>query len=382
MYRKLKLLHFYVDILSEKNYDFNIRFYEEILMVSIARMALKPGMELAEDVISLSNGVILPANTVLDEMKIAKLARYSIMCVSIKDAEDYAVTHFEKVRVTKTFARFEEVYNNNLNAYKYMINSFLETGAPVNTAYLLQIHDNIYGCAKNGEQLLDMLYNMLPSEDDMTYAHCLNSALISTVFGIWLGLSREDIRILTLCGFFYDIGKLKLPNSLLWKPDKLNDFEFNWMKTHTTIGYDLIKNQRLDQHILNATLMHHERNDGSGYPKHLKDDDIDLFAKYTAIVDSYEAMTSARTYRASLTPFQVIHNFEKTGFEKYGYSIIYRILEHIANTQLGFTVRLNNDVTGDVILINKNLLSKPLIKCGDQVLDLSKEPELEIVAVL
>lgn len=351
-------------------------------MLTIACLALKPGMELAEDAVSYSNEVILPVNTVLDDTTIAKLKRYSIMCVSIKEQIDYATTHFEKIRYSKAFQKFEEVYKNNLNAYKYIIDDFVNNGKPVNTDYLLQIHNNIASCAPTREKLLDMLYNMLPSEDDMTYAHCLNSALISNVFGTWLGLSSYDTRTLTLCGFFYDIGKLKLPNKILWKPDKLTDFEFNWVKTHTTIGYQMICHLPLNEHILNATLMHHERCDGSGYPKHLKDDDIDIFAKYTGIVDSYEAMTSARIYRASLNPFQVISNFEKTGLEKYGFTILHTILEHIANDQLGMTVRLSDDTIGNVILINKDHLSRPFIQCDTKVIDLSTVPEITIKAIL
>lgn len=351
-------------------------------MITVARMALLPDMELAEDVISISNGIILEANTILDKNSIAKLARHNIMCVSIKDAYDYATTQFEKVRASKAFHKFEETYQDNLKIYKTLTTTFFDTLEPIDTSKLLQIHDNIRGSASSGEQLLMMLYNMLPSEDDMTFSHCLNSALIGNVFGKWLGLSSEQIQILILCGFFYDIGKLKLPNKLLWKPGKLSEFEFNWMKTHTTIGYDLIKNQQLDPRIINATLMHHERCDGTGYPKKLKDDDIDMFAKYIAIVDSYEAMTSARIYRACLNPFQVISNFEKTGYEKYGRAIIYPILSHIANDQLGLTVKTNDDIIGNVILINKDNLSKPIIKSDEQLIDLSLKKDQEISCIL
>jgi len=356
--------------------------YGGLPMITIARMALKPGMELAEDVTSKNNDIVLPARTVLDQNSIQKLARYSVMCVNIMEAADYAVTHFEKVRISKGFKHFEMVYANNLNAYKYMIQTFIDTGSPVNVSYLLQIHDNIKSCTLSGEQLLDYLYNMLPSEDDMTYAHCLNSALISTVFGTWMGLSKEDINTFTLCGFFYDIGKLKLPNSILWKTDKLSDEEYELIKTHTTLGYDLIRNQRLNEHILNATLMHHERCDGSGYPNHLQDNDIDIFAKYTAIVDSYEAMTSARVYRSSLNPFQVIKNFEKTGFDKFGHAILFPILERIATVHLGARVKLSDDTIADIILINKNSLSRPLIKKDDTIIDLSKVDDLEIQSIL
>lgn len=351
-------------------------------MKSVARMALEPGMVLGESVYSHKNELILQEGDVLDSDSIAKLSRYSVMCVMIKEPIDFATTQFEKVRLTEQFKKFEEVYQNNLNAYKYMIDSFLETGIPINEGYLMQIHNNIIECAPTGERLLDMLYNMLPSEDDLTYAHCLNSALISTVFGKWLSLSSEDCRIFTLCGFFYDIGKLKLPNDLLWTPGKLSDLEYEWMKTHTKIGYELIKNQKLNMHIIKSTLMHHERCDGSGYPDGLHDDQIDIFSKYVAIVDSYEAMTSARTYRESLSPFQVISNFETTGFEKYGSAIIRPILEHLANAQLGRTVKLNNDKVADVVLINKNKLSKPLVKSGEELIDLSVLTDIKIVAII
>ena len=351
-------------------------------MKSIARMILKPGMVLADDVVSYKNDIILSANTVLDELMIAKLERHSIMCVSIKEPSDFATTHFEKVRLSPNFIKFDEVYHNNLNAYKYMINTFLDTNMPVNISYLLQIHDNIKNCANTGEQLLDFLYNMIPNEDEFTYAHCLNAALISTVFGTWLCLPTDDIKTLTLCGFFYDIGKLKLPPEIIWKPGKLTDFEYSWVKSHTTLGYDLIKNQKLNPHVINATLMHHERADGSGYPNGLFDSAIDPFAKYIAIVDAYDAMTSARTYRQSLNPFQVIANFEDMGYHKFDSAVLKQILEHIANSQVGRTVRLNSDEIADIMLINKNDLSHPLIKLHEELVDLSKQSELEIVSML
>ena len=127
--------------------------------------------------------------------------------------------------------------------------------------------------------------------------------------------------------------------------------------------------------------MHHERCDGSGYPSRLKTDKIDVFAKYIAIIDAYEAMTSARTYRQSLNPFQVIANFEKDGYIKYDEAILRPILEHIATAQLGFKVRLTNDVEAEINMINQQHLSRPLLKSGEQFIDLSKETDLDIVAI-
>ncbi len=350
-------------------------------MKMTAVMALKPGMVLAEDVLNFKNELLFPANTTLDDRAIAKLSRHSIMCVEVKEEEDFATTHFEKIRVSAGFRHFEKTYNIFLPKYKKMIDGLINDKTPIDVSMLFQIYAEITGCAKTGEHLLDYLYNMLPSEDNLTYAHCLNSALIAGVFGTWTGMPREDLFRLIECGFFYDIGKLILPQELIWKPSKLTDMEFELMKTHTLKGYNLLKDQDLDESILLATLEHHEKCDGTGYPSKLKEDQINLFAKYIAIIDAYEAMTSARTYRQSLVPFQVIENFEQN--ERFYPSIILRnILLHIANSQVGLTVRLSDDRLAEVILINQRNLSRPLVKCGDEVIDLIKFPDVKIVAVL
>lgn len=350
-------------------------------MKSIARMALKNGMVLGEDVYSYQNDLIYSKDTVVDENVIARLARHSIMVVAVKEEIDYATTHFEKVRLSTEFKYFEFTYNDCMPIYRNIMTEFVERGVPFRMSRLMELYVKISSCARNGEQLLDFLYNMLPSEDDMTHAHCLNSALIAGVFGTWLGLSKEDIFLLIQCGFFYDIGKLKLSKELLWKPGKLTELEFTQLKTHTMLGFDLLKDQNLNEHVIRATLMHHERCDGTGYPSKLKSDRIDIFAKYIAIIDAYEAMTSARTYRQSLNPFQVISNFERDGYVKYDAAILRPILYHIASTQLGFNVRLSNDEEAMIILINQDHVSRPLLKAGEKTIDLVEHKDLEIVSI-
>lgn len=350
-------------------------------MKNVARMALQPGMEIGEDVYSYQNKLLFPKDTVVDDAVIAKLARYSIMCVAIKEEIDYATTHFEKVRLSSEFKAFELTYHNCMSIYRKLMRSFVEDGKTFNMNSLMEIYVKISSRARSGEQLLDYLYNMLPSEDDLTYSHCLNSALIAGVFGTWLELSQEDILLLIQCGYFYDIGKLKLPQDLLWKSGKLTDLEFTKLKTHTMLGFDMLKDCNMNEHVIKATLMHHERCDGSGYPSKLHSSQIDPYAKYIAIIDAYEAMTSARVYRQSLNPFQVIANFEWGGYDKYDIDILKPILSHIASTQLGFKVLLSNGVEAEIIKINEEHLTRPLLKAQDQEIDLATEPDLQIMSI-
>lgn len=151
-------------------------------MISIASVTLQPGMELGENVYNYKNELLIPADTILDEGHILKLARHSIMCVTIKEDIDYATTHFEKVRLSKQFKEFESVYNEYLPAYKGLMISYVTNNIPFHISQLMEIYKAIRSRASSGELLLDYLYNMLPSEDDMTHAHCLNSALIASVF--------------------------------------------------------------------------------------------------------------------------------------------------------------------------------------------------------
>jgi HD-GYP domain-containing protein (c-di-GMP phosphodiesterase class II) len=124
--------------------------------------------------------------------------------------------------------------------------------------------------------------------------------------------------------------------------------------------------------------MHHERCDGSGYPLGLGEDRINKYAKIVAIADVYDAMTAARIYRGPLCPFKVISIFETEGLQKYDGKYILTFLEHIATTYMNNRVRLSNGKEGEVVFMNRNSLSKPMIKCGKTFIDLSKEPDIYI----
>ena len=350
-------------------------------MKSVARMALESGMEIASDVRNYRGDIIIPKGTIVDAGVIGKLERHSIICVDIMEKVDYATTHFEKIRLSDAFKKFESTYRSLMPDYKAMMSDLVSYGVPLSTDKLLEIHDAIRSCARNGETLLDYLYNMLPDEDELTYTHCLNSALIAGVFADWMALNPQKRSELILCGFLYDIGKLRLPNELLWKPGKLTDMEYMQMRTHTMIGYSLLEKQNVPDCVKRCALMHHERYDGTGYPSKLMRDDIDLYARYISIVDAYEAMTSARSYRETLTPLQVIARFEADGFGKYDEELLRPILKRLADSQIGLTVRLTDDSRWEVFIINPSKLSRPILKCDNQLLNLHEHPELDIIAI-
>lgn len=348
-------------------------------MKSVARMELQPGMILGEDVINRGS-VLFKADTVLDEAAIAKLSRYSIMCVTVKESVDLATTHYERVRYNEHFREFEQKHSVNLYRYKQLMTDFLATsGGFIPDGELLAIYNDLRNTYNTGTTLLDFLYNLMPNEDELTYNHCLNSALLAGIFADWINMPQDDKETLILSCFYYDIGKLKLPYEILWKPGKLTEEEFAIVKKHPAIGYQFLNNTKVSQRIKNVTAMHHERMDGSGYPFHIKGTKIDVFARYVAIIDTYIAMASPRAYRNALTPLQILDNFMATR-EKYDAELLLPLMKRISDAQIGTSVQLSDESNWEVFMINPNKYSRPVLKNSDsQVLNLLDHPELEIV---
>ena len=349
-------------------------------MELVATMALQPGMEVAEDATDYKGNLLVKKNTVLDKLTIQKLLVSPIKCIQIKEAEDYVLTYFEKIKVSKTYKKFEEIYHANFTAYKVAVDSFILNKVPPNNTDLLQIVDNIFTPFERSRiTILDMLTVLNITDSNLLYAHGLNVALICKYTGKWFNLNDEELQTLILCGFYYDIGKFKLPRELILKPGKLTDEEMAIMRTHPVHSYNLIQNLfGLDINVKLAALMHHERCDGNGYPQKLAADRINKFAKIISIIDAYEAMTSYRAYREPLCPFKVIEIFEKDGLERYDVAFYLTFLERMVEEYIGKEVMLNDGTECSIVLINKQKLSRPMVRTGNDYIDLSRMKDLYI----
>ena len=156
----------------------------------------------------------------------------------------------------------------------------------------------------------------------------------------------------------------------------------NMVKTHPQEGYRILQNTSLDQEVLNAVLMHHERCDGTGYPYGLIGERIGFYAKMVCIADVYDAMTSARIYRGPLCPFKAIALFESEGPQRYDPALIMTFLENVVNTYLLNSVRLSNGLTGKIVFVHREKLSAPTVQTEHGFLDLSIHPDIAIEALV
>jgi len=358
-------------------------------MKRINTSALVPGMIIAEDVFTYSNQMILAKGLVLTDKAITKLEFYSILNVLVendvapvkKAAVEDDTPYSQKVKNSTEFKEFKAKFDLEIMSFQKSINSIISKNEPFNADYLYAQATSLIKNENQHISFFDMLHNMR-QYDDPTFVHSMNVGLICEVFAGWLKFSEEDIKMATLCGLLHDVGKLMIPESIIKKPYKLTSQEYSIVKTHPKEGYLLMKDINLNEHIINSALMHHERCDGSGYPLGIRGNKIDRFAKIVAIADIYDAMTSARIYRGPLCPFKVIELYENEGLQKYDISYLMVFMENVVNTYMLNRVRLSNGMEGDIIYINRNNLSKPVVKCGSIYVDLSEEYDLFIDSLL
>lgn len=355
--------------------------------ISIRQAA--PGMVAADDIYNSSNQMVISRGTPLTEKIITRLKFYCISDFNIvipektKPASTVVepVSHSQRLRKTAEFKNFSSTFDKSVQDFKGELSKISSGDTEININGLLEQTSKILSNSRNGIHVFDMLHCMR-EYDDITYVHSVNVSLLCNVFGHWLKLSENDIEVLTLSGLLHDIGKLTLPSDIINKKDRLTPTEYAIIKTHTLQGFNTLNSKNIDSRVKQTALMHHERYDGSGYPSGLKGTEIDTFARIVGIVDVYDAMTSPRVYRPALSPFDAIRLFETEGLQKYDPKFMMIFLQEIVQAYVGNRVRLNNKVEGEIRMINTHALSKPVIQVGSGFIDLSKEKELYIEAVL
>ncbi|MGB4660849.1 MAG: HD-GYP domain-containing protein [Mobilitalea sp.] len=346
------------------------------------------GMVVATDIYTPNNQLIITKGTTLDDRTITRLRFYNIYGLLVYKGELITEdikeeSYIDMLRNTPEFKKFNHTYVNTISNVEDNFNSILKSEDEIDVEKLLADTDRILKEARNGAHVLEMLHG-IRNYDDLTYVHSLNVSLICNVFAGWLKMSEEETRVLTLAGLLHDIGKMLVPKEIITKAGNLTKEEFDIIKTHSIKGYQALKDYSIDIRIKYVALMHHERCDGSGYPNGFVKEQLDDFARIVAIADVYDAMTSSRRYRDAICPFDVVEEFERDGFLKFDPGYLMTFLERIVLSYLHNIVRLNDGREGEVVMINKLSLSKPIVRIGEEFIDLSatKNHKLSIKAII
>lgn len=359
----------------------------------------EPGMIIGKDIYSSSDYLIAGKGSVLTDRMITRLKFYSIEEIIIVTPESLHKkekkpvfrnkpvvipenSYVGRIKASPEYRSFTKTFYSSFISYKGQLNEVVQNKAPLNAENLLADVSKIFASCKNPNSLLDMMM-AIRNLDDATYVHSMNVALICNLFAHWLKYDAKEAEALTLAGLLHDIGKMMIPTEIIKKPGKLTDDEYRIIQGHPTLGYELLKEQNVDQRIALAALQHHERCDGTGYPGNLKLNEITPFAKIVAIADVYDALTANRVYRGPICPLEVIGIFQTEGLTIYDPGYLMTFLDQIMYSYLNYTVKLSNGETGRIIMMQRNQLDKPMIALsGDRYIDLRDEPGLTITGVV
>jgi PAS domain S-box-containing protein/putative nucleotidyltransferase with HDIG domain len=280
---------------------------------------------------STIEGRFITANTAF-----ARMAGYDSpeeLIESIKDMGTQLYVHpedrkrFMEIREAKGFVDgFEvEFYKKDRSKFWIVINARTVKDEPGKVLYIEGLIEDIT-IRKNAEEQLQqtleslrkavgttiqVLVSAVESRDPYTSGHQKRVADLARAIATEMGLPHDSIEGIRMAGSIHDIGKLSIPAEILSKPTKLTEIEFSLIKEHSRSGYEMLKDVESPWPLAQIVYQHHERMNGSGYPRNLKGDDILIEARIMAVADVVEAMASHRPYRPGLGIEAAIEEIEK-----------------------------------------------------------------------
>jgi HD-GYP domain-containing protein (c-di-GMP phosphodiesterase class II) len=213
---------------------------------------------------------------------------------------------------------------------------------------------------RNADALL--LFSQLKEKGDYTTSHAVDVAVYMTAFGRFLQLPTEDISLLGYLGLLQDVGKTKLPTELLTKRSRLSEAEFAQAKQHVQYSIEILEaTPGLPLRLPELAALHHERQDGSGYPKGLKGKDIGLLGSIAGMVDTFDALTARRPYAEPVPPSAALSMLYKWRGSLFDPVLIEQFIRCIGIFPLGSTVELNSGEIGIVIAQNVEKRLQPRV---------------------
>lgn len=285
--------------------------------------SLVPNIVLSEDIYNYNTNVVLyKKGTVLTEEKINKLKRFGNISI-------YVDTNLEIEKTDKIVRRKIEIYLNKIYSYA----------------------DSIIMKAIDKHNLKEVLSKF----ETNIYDHSYKVALLSVVLALNIeNIDEYQLEQLVLAALLHDVGKSTIDFSILNKPGRLTDEEYEIIKTHSQKGYDILSSSKLfSQNICEAVLSHHENEDGTGYPNNIKKNEIPLFSKIIHICDVYSALTSKRCYKDAWTYEEALNELNKniTKYDREILEILKIILPYYMRDDV---VLLSTNQLATIININNN----------------------------
>lgn len=359
---------------------------------------LRPGIMISEDIFVNTNHPIVRKNTELSFEHLEVMHAFGIKKVKIHKQEQLVVKREETTvsiennpvdpdeilaQIPMRQVELQAGYTGAVQNYK---KEFLgwRAGIRPNTAKVRSIVIPLLEAFIEKDQMLTVL-NDLSNPKDYLYHHSIAVGVLSFAISEQMGFPKGQMLQLGLAGVLADCGMARIDPSITEKAAFLTKSEFNEVKKHTVYSYQMVQDTPLlRQEMKLAILQHHERLDGSGYPRGDKMEQISVFSQILAVADVFHAMTSERVHRSKESPFKVIEMIQEEEFGKFDIKVVQALHALVCNLSIGTRVQLTNGEIGEVMFIHQEVKLRPMVKrsIDGSIIDLAINRQIAIEKVL
>ncbi len=270
--------------------------------------------------------------------------------------------HYEDKIPVEDEIGFAKQCRTSLNKHYHHIHEVVSNGKAIDLDKMAgTIEGMVKSIVRNPDAFLWLA--KLKNFDSYTYNHAIDTSVLAVSFGRHLGLNLTELKELATGVLLCDIGKVKIPKSLLSKPGRLSSQEFELIKTHVKLGVEILQqaNGKVSHEVIKIAQFHHERHNGQGYPNGLREQQIPVFARIAAIVDCYDAITTHRSYNKALSTLDAIkcmYEWRDIDFQK---ELVEEFIQCLGIFPTGSIVELSTGEIGIVLAQNRIRRLRPRV---------------------
>ncbi|WP_110955258.1 HD-GYP domain-containing protein [Anaerosinus massiliensis] len=330
-------------------------------MQKLSTENLKVGMKMARSIYDVDGQLLLSKGMLLTDTYIRRLELLQIPSVYIETTIPhlnikYPDDHDVDDDVIGEKLRISTIRNVSQTFHKCQLTGTIDEESILHTT-----EDIINGLLLNPNNVVQA--TDIRRYDDYTFAHSVNVCVLSVMLGLLCEYSRQKLDELALGALLHDIGKTKIPLSILNKPGALSDEESEIMKKHSEIGFELLrKTTKFSVVPMHIAFQHHEKYDGSGYPRELFGNNIHEYARIVAIADVYDALTSDRPYKKSCLPHIAYKIMMEEGSSHFDPVLLKLFFDNVAIYPIGTAVQISTGQYGIVINTLKGCTLRPVLQ--------------------
>lgn len=315
---------------------------------------LRPGMIISQSVYHLNGTFLLTKGTRLTDAYIERLKKFDIPSIYVTSANTSLnirptpdiIQEQTRVRaIQDIFDTFKNCQLTNTVDIKLLNNT---------------VNSIVHDLTENKTNLVQV--SDIRLHDTYTFSHSVNVSVLAAMLATKLNYPLKRLKEITLGGLLHDIGKIKIPNVILNKPGALSSTELELIKMHPEDGFRILSlSNQFSPEVMHIAFEHHEKIDGTGYPRNLTDNGIHEFSRIVAIADVYDALTSERAYKKPYKPYLAYNIMSKCSIGHFDADFLKIFFDNIAIYQIGTILNISY---GYAIVSNTNLGNtlRPTIK--------------------